>query len=96
MNSATSITLIVVGALLILIPLFLGVEAREHAMNAYSAIVASGHAIEPHQAVRRGGGRLYVLICLIAGLACLITGILRSRQPHDSHPPAPMVHGPAG
>ena len=83
MNSATSITLIVVGALLILVPLILGIEMREHAMNAYTAIVASGHAIEPHQAVRRGG-RLYILICLAAGLACLITGILRSR-PHADH-----------
>lgn len=92
MNSGTAIALMVIGAVLILTPLVLGFEMREHAMAAYAGLVASGHTIPTSHPAR--GGRLYALVCLIAGLACLVIGIVRSRELR--YPPTgAAIHRPA-
>jgi hypothetical protein len=112
MNSGTAIALMVIGAILILTPLVLGIEMREHMIIVHQLTVSSGqgfgHAGGPGfgqslgQRLGRGagmpqrarGGRLYALICLVAGIACLVIGILRSRQ--QPYPPsAPAIHRPA-
>lgn len=100
MNNGTAIALMIIGALLILTPLVLGFEMREHLMMAHSMAVSYGHA--GGQGFGRGfargangapaarGGRLYGLVCMVIGLACLIMGILRSR-PQAYSPGAPAI-----
>lgn len=93
MSSATSIALMVIGAILVLTPLVLGFELREHMMMAHSLALAANHATGAARPSR--GGRLYALICLVTGLGCLITGIVRSRNTPNS-PATPIIHRPAG